>query len=150
MLLRTTNDVIETLRARKKALGLTNDALDTLAGTVRGHWDKCCGPARHKMPTLVSLMAWIGALGLAIELAEDPDTKVRSRWERRSEGQVSENGRISKVALQKARPLVLAELARKGGVSWWANKSPEERRAHIARLNAARAAKRQAGLNKAA
>ena len=39
-MLRTTDDVLETLRARKDALGLSNAAVEELAGLTSGHFDK--------------------------------------------------------------------------------------------------------------
>jgi hypothetical protein len=99
-------------------------------------------------PTLYTLMSLVGALGLMVQLVPDPDTQVQRRWKLRSAGQAHGRGRLSQ--LRRARADVLADLARKGGRSWWASMSPEQRQAHIAKLNAARAAKRQVGLNKAA
>jgi hypothetical protein len=95
-------------------------------------------------------MSLVGSLGLAVALIEDPEGRVRRRWSKQQEAQATDNGRISRAAMKKARPVVLAELARRGGRSWWEGMTPRQRQAHIAKLNAARAAKRQAGLNRAA
>jgi hypothetical protein len=140
-MLRTYADVIAALRARKDALGLSNAVLDEIAGLTDGYTDKALGPTQAKRPSTYNLLSLIGALGLAVQLVEDPDTKVQRRWTKRRDNLASDNGRISKAAVKKARPLVLAELARNGGLSWWASMSPEQRQAHIAKLNKARAAK---------
>lgn len=44
--------VIEALRARKAALGLSNEVVDELAGLTDGHFDKVAGPSRTKRPNL--------------------------------------------------------------------------------------------------
>jgi hypothetical protein len=135
-MLRTPNHIIEALRSREDALQLSDATADAIAGLTLGHTGKALGPSRMK------------SLGLMVQLVPDPDTQVQRRWKPRSAGQAHGRGRLSQ--LRRARADVLADLARKGGLSWWASMSPEQWQAHIAKLNAARAAKRQAGLNKAA
>jgi Helix-turn-helix domain len=145
-MLRTADDLIAALRSRKEALGLSNAVVDEIAGYTTGWWDKVAGPSRMKSPSLATLMALCGALGLAVQLVEDPDTVARRRWTKRRHP----GAKSWPMSVKRARPIVLAELARKGGRSWWARMTPEQRQAHIAKLNAARATKRQTGLNKAA
>jgi hypothetical protein len=149
-MLRTADDIILALRARKDELGLSNVVLEELAGVCAGHWDKACGVTRVRVPTLDTLMMFAGALGLAIQFLPDPDAKIARRWERRKEQRVHDNGRISKVAIKRARPIVLAESARRAASALWAGKTPEQRQAHIARMNIARAARRLARKSKAA
>jgi hypothetical protein len=72
-------------------------------------------------------MAIAGALGLAVQLLPDPDARVQPRWERHSESYVERDRRLSKAAIKKATPIVVAELASKGGRSRWANSTPEQR-----------------------
>jgi hypothetical protein len=58
-----------------------------------------------------------GALGCGLANIPDPDAKVSRRCERRIEGYVQRDRRIGKQAVKKTKPIVLAELARKGGLS---------------------------------
>jgi hypothetical protein len=53
--------------------------------------------------------------------------------------------RVSKEAMKRARPILMAELARKGALARWAGKTPEQRAAMVAQMNAARMAKRRTG-----
>ena len=53
------------------------------------------------------------------------------------------------MSVKRARPIVLANAARKAVKARWARSTPEDRAATVAMLNAARAAKRQADLNEA-
>jgi hypothetical protein len=144
----TANDVLDALAARKTAVGLSNATVDALAGLTLGHFDKIAGPTRGRFPRLDTFMALVGALGLAVTLVEDPESRVQRRWTKRSDANVRD--RVSRAMVKRARATVLHELASKGGRSWWARMLPEQRQAYIAKLNAARAAKRQAGLNEAA
>jgi hypothetical protein len=50
----------------------------------------------------------IVALGLAVQLVPDPDPRVQRRWERRGEMRVHDNGRVSKEALKRSKPILLA------------------------------------------
>jgi hypothetical protein len=50
-MLRTPDDLIEALRARKDEIGLSNAVLEELAGMAAGHVDKVLGhraPAAHR------------------------------------------------------------------------------------------------------
>jgi hypothetical protein len=146
-MLRTADDVLEALRARKVALQLSNSMIDEIAGLTDGHFDKAAGPSRVKPPNLYTLMSIIGALGLAVQLVEDPERvrAVRNRWRRRVEHYVCP----PQLTLGQARPIVLARAARKAAKARWAGTSVEERRAVAAALVEARLAKR-AGTSEAA
>jgi hypothetical protein len=143
-MLRTADDIIEALRSRKEALQLSNAIVDDLAGLTLGHFDKVAGPTRERAPSLATLMAIAGALGLAVQFVPDPDSTVAGRWTRRREDQARrQDGRISKAAIRKARPLVLAAAARAAAKARWETATPAARAAVVAKLNAARAAKRK-------
>jgi hypothetical protein len=60
------------VRVDEAKAAISNAAVDELAGLTPGHWDKATGPSRVRMLTLVTLMALCGALGLAVQLVEDP------------------------------------------------------------------------------
>jgi hypothetical protein len=148
-MLRTADDLIAALRARKDELGLSNATVDEIAGMTLGHWDKACGPSRVKSPNLFTLMSLIGALGLAVQFVDDPDRirAVRGRWRRRSDPQVCP----PTLTIGQARPVVLSRAARKAAKARWARSTPEARAAVVAALNTARAAKRlRARTNEAA
>src|SRR5262245_20322700 len=82
-MLRTPNDIIEALRARKAELQLSDALVDEIAGLTSGHWGKIT--ARERSPTVYTLMSIVGALGLAVTLVPDPDATVARRWEKRRE-----------------------------------------------------------------
>jgi len=139
---RTGDEILEALRTRKETLGLSDAIVDELAGLTGGHWNKVAGPSRIKTPSLYTLMSVIGALGLAVQLVEDPESRVRSRWERRRNNNAHDNGRLSKTAIRKARPIVLSQWARAANAVRWSRTTAAERQLIVARLNAARLAKR--------
>lgn len=138
----TTQDLINALRARKTALGLSNAYLDELAGYTPGLWDKMCGPANSRVLSLNCLLTYASALGLAIQLVPDPDGSARlaHRWQQRSDTRVQDNGRISREAAVKlAWSYVLSRSASRAAKARWKN-STQEQRAQINRmLNEARA-----------
>jgi hypothetical protein len=95
-MLRTADDLIAALRQRKDELQLSNAVVDDLAGLVEGHTDKVLGPTRtKKSPNIITLMCLAGALGLAVQLVDDPDSRVQGRWAKRRH-QPASNGRISR------------------------------------------------------
>jgi hypothetical protein len=149
-MLRGPDEILDALVARKTALDLSNATVDHLAGLTLGHFDKIAGSSRDRVPTLPTLFAVLGALGLAVQLVEDPDTTVVSRWEKRREDQARGNGRISRSMVKRARSTVLHELARKAVGARWSKSTPEQRAATVTALNAARAAKRRTGTIKSA
>ena len=58
----------------------------------------------------------IGALGIRLRVEVDPDQarRVAGRWERRNELQVRTCQPLSAELLERARAIVLTEMARKG------------------------------------
>jgi hypothetical protein len=101
-MLRTPNDIIEALRARKEALGLSNATVDELSGYTDGWFDKVAGPTRIKPLPLATLMAIAGALGYAVQFVEDPDTALRRRWTKRRH-EPADNGRLSRLRRARGR-----------------------------------------------
>jgi len=57
--------------------------------------------------------------------------------DRRRERYIRENRGVGKAAIARARPIVMAELAGKGGTARWAGSTPETWAAHVAKMNAA-------------
>jgi hypothetical protein len=64
-------------------------------------------------------------------LAQDPEKaqRIADRWEKRDAIKCRHaTSKLAKSALRKARPIVLAELARKGGQARWKGTTAEQRR----------------------
>lgn len=137
----TTQDLINALRARKTALGLSNAYLDELAGYTPGLWDKMCGPANSRVLSLNCLLTFASALGLAIQLVEDRDGSARlaHRWQQRSDTRVQDNGRISReAAVRVAWSIVKSRAASRAVAARWRKTTPEERKAISDRLHLAK------------
>jgi hypothetical protein len=84
--------------------------------------------------------ALLDALGLSGTLYVDPAKVARMgrRWQRRREAGVREPARLAKAAIARARPLVMAEPARRGGKARWAGATDEQRRVAVRQLAEAR------------
>jgi hypothetical protein len=135
------------LRARKVELGLSDLVLDELAGLAGGHSGKVLGPSQVRGIGPVAFDALLRALGLSGTLYADPAKAIGPADRRQAKG-VRNKHRVGKEAIRRARPVVMQELARKGGAARWAGSTPEARAAMIARMNAARLAKRRAGTSR--
>lgn len=131
-LLRSADDLLTAVRGRKDDKALSDELLGEIAGFCPGQLGKYIGPSRAKCPTLASLYLLLGALGCGLVLVEDPEATARmaKRWERRNTDRARDNGRVSKVAIERATPAVLAEIGRRGGTARWAKATPEQRREH--------------------
>jgi hypothetical protein len=151
-LLDSADAVLDAVRARQNELALSNESLEDLAGFCGGTVNKYLGPSREKMPGLAPLYLMLQAMGLGLAIVEDPEATKRmaGRWTRRHEGSIHDNGRLAQVALRRARPIVMTELARMGAAARWAGMSPEERREHIELMNLGRRIKSLAGKSEAA
>jgi hypothetical protein len=142
--------LVELLRARQVELGLSNEALERICGWTGGIVDKYLGPSRVKTPGATTLAILMDALAVnGVLMADDAKAaRMQRAWDRegrRRERAVRPAARIAKAALARARPLVMAELARKGAVKRWAGATPEQRAAAVDKMNAARLSKRRAG-----
>ncbi|MCK1707623.1 MULTISPECIES: hypothetical protein [unclassified Bradyrhizobium] len=84
-LLRTKLEVVEALRARKEALNLSHETIDTLVGWSDRYSSKALAPVPRKNLSGETLQAVLDALGLgiaAVVLVEDPEMAARMhpRW----------------------------------------------------------------------
>jgi hypothetical protein len=115
---RSYSDLITALRAVKNYLQLSNEAVEDLAGITRGHWDKVAGPCPTKKAGAMVLDALLGALAIQLIVQPDPDAaaKVAGRWTRRNECQIRDR-RVTQAMLDRCRPVILAEFARKGAIA---------------------------------
>lgn len=111
--------LLDALAQRRVTMGMSLASLDIAANLAAGHASKLIGPSRVKTPTTRSLFALLDALSLSIVLVNDPSKANGAAWTPRAEEKVRTNGAISQAALHRARPHVVAELARKAGHPKW-------------------------------
>ena len=116
LVVRNYSELVDALVAVKNYLQISNSALEEVAGMTAGAVDKYLGPTRSKGLGPLSLDLLLG--GLAIRLRVEPDLaqarKLERVWENRDQRAVRQPARISKALLERARPIILSELARKG------------------------------------
>jgi hypothetical protein len=121
IVIRNTADLANALRAVQNHLNLSNAVLEELAGITPGGVDKYIGPSRSKGMASSMLDLLLGAL--AIELVVRPDlaqaAKLAERWEARNGAQVRQATRIAKSVVDRARPIVLSEMGRRGAEARW-------------------------------
>jgi transcriptional regulator with XRE-family HTH domain len=77
--------LLTAVRARQNELGLSNEAVEDLAGFCAGTVNKYLGPAREKSPTIRTLFLMLEAMGVGLVLAEDAEAvqRMRTRWAQR-------------------------------------------------------------------
>jgi DNA-binding phage protein len=110
--------LLSALSARQVELGLSNEALENLAGLCRGHVQKVCGPSRERSPTLRTVDRMLTALGLSIILIRDPEKFDRvTQHPRRDESHV--RSRLSAGTIKRARPIIIDELLRRAARRRW-------------------------------
>jgi hypothetical protein len=114
--------LLDAVEARRVELGLSLATLDRLAGLAVGHASKCLSPARLKRPSTGTLYALLDALALSVVLLVDPAkaARISPSWRPRNEAKVRDRA-LSPTALERARPVILAELARKASRPRWAS-----------------------------
>ncbi|MCC7047186.1 MAG: hypothetical protein IT562_10775 [Alphaproteobacteria bacterium] len=103
-LIRDYDDLIEELRARKAALGVTDKDFEAEVGLAGGHLAKIIGdaPAKHLGPRSLELI--LAGLRAAIVIVDDPEP-VKINFERRQ--RPPQNGKhVSRAALERARPIL--------------------------------------------
>lgn len=64
------------LAARRRALGISQLALDDIAGLQSGYVAKLEAGTRNPGP--ISLPCWLGALGLKLAVVTDPNAKAQA------------------------------------------------------------------------
>jgi hypothetical protein len=119
--------LLDAVEARRLQVGLSLAALDQLAGLALGHASKCLSPARLKRPSTRTLYALLDALALSIVLVVDgaKASRISPSWRQRDQAHVRQCA-LSPTAIERARPHVLAELARKAARPRWANVPAKE------------------------
>jgi hypothetical protein len=119
--LATEGELLDAVEARRTQVGLALADLDRLSGLALGHSSKCLSPARIKRPTTQTLYRLLDALALSVVLVTDPTkaARISPAWRPRDASHVRDRA-LSPRALERARPVVLAELARKAARPRWA------------------------------
>jgi hypothetical protein len=114
--------LLDAIEAKRNELNLSNAAVEKLANLSDGHCTKVLGPSREKSPTLKTLDALLEVLALSIVLVNDPAkaARVQPLWVPRSVSKVRQR-QLSPTTIERARPHVLADLARKAARSRWAS-----------------------------
>jgi hypothetical protein len=116
----TEGQLLDALEHRRTLIGLSLVSLDQLSGLAVGHSSKCLSPARIKSPTTRTLFALLDSLAFSVVLIVDPDKaeRVSPSWRPRAEAKVRVCA-LSPIALQRARPIIVAELARRAARPKW-------------------------------
>jgi DNA-binding phage protein len=112
--------LLDALEARRVELGLANTMVEEAAGLCAGHLTKVLGPSKQRSPTLQTLDKVLRVLGLSIVLVCDPAKRIETSWRRRDETHVRQR-QLSATTLERARPTILAELARRASRPKWRN-----------------------------
>jgi hypothetical protein len=114
-------------RQRQESAGLSNAALEHVAGLTVAHVDKLLGPARSRSLSSLSIDGLLFGLGLKLVVIEDNERicAARSQWaiagSRDSRQIRSSRTRIARATLRHAFPHVVRELGRRGGLKTWSN-----------------------------
>jgi hypothetical protein len=118
IVVRNYSELVDALaRWKNEVLSISNEQLEHIAGFTRGHADKMLGPTRQKGIGQNSFDLLLGALGVRLRLEIDPEQmeRVASRHTPRNEKQL--RNRLSRAALDRARPIILSELGRRGAIA---------------------------------
>ncbi len=83
--IRSMPELIAALRARRDALNISHETIDSIAGLQSGYTSKLLAPKPIKNLGPMSFGSLLGALGLAVVVVEDPSQVVRvsKHWEPR-------------------------------------------------------------------
>lgn len=128
--IRNSDDLVEAFRSIKAILGMTNAQCDGIGGMIDGHTDKMLGPSQQKGigPHSFSVFCWLFAVQFEMKIDIEQAKTMMEHWETRTRpAEFSENGRVSKKMLEKAKPLVFKEAGRAGGLARVSKQSPSLR-----------------------
>lgn len=117
--IRSYPELVEAFRMVKAMRRLSNKWCDDTCELQDGYTDKVLGPtgSRGISPILFSMFCQIFAVKFIMEVDVEAAAKMQAHWEERSEGKVAfPESRMSKALLAKAKPLVIREIGRIGGI----------------------------------
>jgi hypothetical protein len=122
--------------------------LNVCAASPAALWTNTCGAAPEEGATTLTLALLMHGLGLSGQLVVDaakaaPVSKLWATEGKRSSKAAHPPDRLSKVALTRARPVVLGELASKAAAARWKRTTSKMRPESIARMNDAHLAQRR-------
>jgi hypothetical protein len=109
--LHTNSDVIAAIRARKDELGLADEFFVEKVGMTGGSYSKYFGVIQEKVMSVHLLCNVMAFLGMELSVAVNPHYQPKdcNAWEPRDERKVHPNRRVSKAAMEMARPLIYRE-----------------------------------------
>lgn len=142
------HEMLALIRQRQEQLGLSNEALEEICSLAAGTVNKYLGPTCEKMPNLFTTFLLLNGVGLSGSLHVDADKEAQFGWAwkrqgRRREKAVRPPDKVSKIAVRRARPVVLSEGARKAALARWKATPPAERRAHCRMMQEAKSLARK-------
>ena len=114
--IRSYNDLLDVLVARKNELGLSNETLEEIAGVTRGHVDKVFGPSREKRMGWFLFGLILPSLALKLlAVVDEPQAKLmHARWERRNTKQIRvRSHEVNRMLLDHAKLEVFSEMGRR-------------------------------------
>jgi hypothetical protein len=122
------NELIEAMRARKEALGLSNAWIEHAIELSDGHCDKILGPARERGLSQLTIDGLLSVLAIKLIVVEDEAAAARMRpmWDGRDQRQVRPPARIAASLIRRVLPHAARELSRRGGLKTW-RKFPDPR-----------------------
>ena len=132
------DELVDLLRARKEALGLSDAHLEHMCDMTPGHCTKLLGPARTKGLGRFSLDLLLEVLAVDIMLVSSPAKaqRMESRWEKRCTDRVHiDTNRLASTVIKRAQPHVMAAMGSRGGKARMASLNPMQR-SEIARYAA--------------
>jgi hypothetical protein len=110
-------EMVQALRAIKDHIAISNADLDALCNFGDGHVDKLLGPSSVRGFARDSLDAMLWALCIKGTFTIDMERvhEMEQHWERRCAANTrSRPNRISKAIIERAKPIVLSEMSKKG------------------------------------
>ena len=110
------DELVDALRARKDALGLSDQFVDETCFETAGHCNQVLGPSRRKNLGRKSLDGLLITLGCALVLVEDPERvrMMERQWERRVAYNIRATQRVSRSAVERVKPFIFSQYGRKG------------------------------------
>lgn len=128
--IRSYPDLVEAFRAIKNRLGLSNAWMDEVCGYAGGVTDKMLGPSHSKPINQLAFSMFCHVFAVQFEMRIDPEQllKMEAQWEQREAGKVSvQKTRMGKALLQQAKPIVVKEYGRIGGMVTAHMRTPAQR-----------------------
>lgn len=111
----------EAFRLAKTLRGMSNTRCDELANLSEGHTDKILGPTGRQgfSPLSFDAFCWMFAVKFVAVPDPDREQEMAPYWaDRQRKGAYVRNipARVSKIIIERAKPLVLREMGRLGGL----------------------------------